>query len=296
MKKCLLGLVFVSSLGACLLLSEKVEASSDMYRMYNPSNGEHFFTKDVGERDSLQRAGWKYEGVGWTAPDFGYDVFRLYNPKAGDHHYTMNYGERLMLVRSGWKFEGVGWYSDTNKMVPIHRAYNSNAKTGSHNYTASISEHNFLLANGWKHEGIGWYGVDVNRMFNVTIRHETMEGNILKIEQKQGKYEELFVAEAQDFIGYVLVTPHVQKLPILEDTTIVFKYYYSSGTKLELADLYNQCTALSEANYTKDSWQYFKSTLDKTAQILQDTTVTKDEIDTQYQNLLSARDNLVPVK
>ena len=43
-------------------------ALSSMHRLYNPNSGEHFYTASVKERDGLVSAGWKYEGVGWTAP------------------------------------------------------------------------------------------------------------------------------------------------------------------------------------------------------------------------------------
>lgn len=39
-----------------------------MYRMYNPNSGEHFYTANSFEKDSLTKSGWKYEGIGWYAP------------------------------------------------------------------------------------------------------------------------------------------------------------------------------------------------------------------------------------
>lgn len=35
-------------------------AAQDMYRLYNPNSGEHFYTANVAERDSLRRVGWRY--------------------------------------------------------------------------------------------------------------------------------------------------------------------------------------------------------------------------------------------
>ncbi|MFB8538758.1 C39 family peptidase [Enterococcus thailandicus] len=42
-----------------------------MYRLFNPYSGEHFYTRDTGERDKLRKIGWNYEGVGWQAPTTG---------------------------------------------------------------------------------------------------------------------------------------------------------------------------------------------------------------------------------
>lgn len=128
-----------------------------MYRLYNTHTGEHFYTSKSGERNSLVKVGWKYEGIAWNAPTSGTPVYRLYNKNAGDHHYTTSVGERNNLVRAGWRDEGIGWYSGGK--TPVYRQYNPNAKTGSHNFTTSKSENTHLAKIGWKAEGIAWYAV-----------------------------------------------------------------------------------------------------------------------------------------
>ena len=135
-------------------------ATVKMQRLYNPNSGEHFYTASMGERDHLVSVGWKYEGVGWTAPSSGDPVYRLYNSNAGDHHYTKSVAERNMLVSVGWNYEGIGWYSeDAERGVPLYRQYNPNAKAGAHNYTTSKVENDYLVSLGWRAEGIAWYGV-----------------------------------------------------------------------------------------------------------------------------------------
>lgn len=136
----------------------------DMYRMYNPNSGEHFYTASRNEALHLKKIGWKYEGVGWVAPSkSNTPVYRLYNPNAGDHHYTLNEGEKNNLTSLGWKYEGIGWYSDDSKRVPIYRQYNPNAKSGAHNYTSNRGEVNYLIKIGWNDEKIGWYAVKAGR-------------------------------------------------------------------------------------------------------------------------------------
>ena len=144
-------------------------------RLYNPNSGEHFYTKDLEEKDVLVGLGWHDEGIGWTSPvDSNDPVFRLYNPNAGDHHYTMSSKERDVLVSVGWKYEGIGWYSfdgdgTTNNSsevnptaakpdpIPVYREYNPNAKAaGAHNYTTNEAENDFLVSVGWLEEGIAW--------------------------------------------------------------------------------------------------------------------------------------------
>ena len=135
--------------------------SGEMYRVYNPNSGEHFYTSDKAEKDHLVNLGWKYEGVGWKAPTVSnYPVYRLYNANGGEHHYTMNVAEKNNLVKLGWKYEGIGWFSadpnDSNS-VPLLREYNPNAFSNNHNYTTNANEHNWLVGLGWKDEGKAWY-------------------------------------------------------------------------------------------------------------------------------------------
>ncbi|MEY8515228.1 bacterial Ig-like domain-containing protein [Lactococcus taiwanensis] len=130
-----------------------------MYRLYNKNSGEHFYTANRYERDSLKKVGWRYEGIGWYAPakGNGSPVYRLYNANSGDHHYTLNAYERDSLKKVGWRYEGIGWYSKGK--VPLYRQYNPNAKAGSHNYTTSKAENDALVKVGWRAEGIGWYAL-----------------------------------------------------------------------------------------------------------------------------------------
>ncbi|EOH82921.1 leucine-rich repeat protein [Enterococcus malodoratus] len=151
-------LLFAGLLVIMFLSSNAEAATNDMYRLYNPNSGEHFYTANTNERDLLKRVGWNDEGIGWYAPTSGDPVYRMYNPNAGDHHYTPHGFERDHLVKVGWRYEGIGWYSDKNKKIPLYRAYNPNAKAGSHNYTVSKAEQNHLIKVGWRNENIAWYG------------------------------------------------------------------------------------------------------------------------------------------
>lgn len=149
-------------------LKVSVVPADVLNRLYNPNSGEHFYTKDVVEKDTLVDLGWHDEGIGWTSPvDSSKPVYRLYNPNAGDHHYTTSPNERDILVTVGWKYEGIGWFSAegafTHKpavdveTVDVYRQYNPNAKAaGAHNYTTNEAENDFLVSVGWLEEGLAW--------------------------------------------------------------------------------------------------------------------------------------------
>ncbi|MCR4612274.1 MAG: hypothetical protein K5644_10285 [Lachnospiraceae bacterium] len=139
-----------------------VEAAQDyyeVYRLYNQSTGEHFYTKNVLEYEDLQKIGWIDEGFGWYGAGSGEPVYRLYNPNAegGDHYYTLNKEEAQGLVDLGWLIDNdwaPAFYSkgDANLYV----AYNPNAQSGAHNYTTNYAEQQSLLAGGWLYDEIAW--------------------------------------------------------------------------------------------------------------------------------------------
>ena len=100
--------------------------SVQMYRVYNPNSGEHFYTQNVAEKNNLVSKGWKYEGIGWNGPTSGNPVYRLYNPNAGDHHYTLHAYEKDNLIKKGWRYEGISWYSlgGAQPIAPVERTLN----------------------------------------------------------------------------------------------------------------------------------------------------------------------------
>ena len=136
------------------------DSHANMYRLYNPNSGEHFYTMSLHEATSVASAGWQWEGIGWVAPLSGAPVYRLYNAYAGDHHYTTSAVERDHLIGVGWNDEGIGWYSDGEDHTPVLRQYNPNAIAGAHNFTTSAVENDHLVGVGWNHEGLAWYATN----------------------------------------------------------------------------------------------------------------------------------------
>jgi len=137
------------------------DASSNVnvYRVYNPNTGEHFYTTSAEEADTLDKIGWDLEAIGWVAPSTGKEVYRLYNENAGEHHYTTSEKEKNALVAAGWKDEGVAFYSASKEYTRIYREYNKNAVAFNHNYTASKAENDQLVEYGWKYEGVAFYAL-----------------------------------------------------------------------------------------------------------------------------------------
>ena len=125
----------------------------DVFRLYNPYSGAHHFTTSAGERDALIGAGWKDEGVAWTAKVGRYAIYRLYNGNSGDHLFTTSFDEAKQIADAGWMYEGVPFMSSGDG-PEIFRLYNPNG--GIHHFTASATERDSLVAAGWQYEGVSF--------------------------------------------------------------------------------------------------------------------------------------------
>lgn len=130
-----------------------------VYRLYNPSNGEHLYTTDAHEKDVIyETQGWGYEGIGWyTADSTGEPVYRLYNAAQNNHLYTTDKHEVEVLTRDyGWvqDFDGKPlFYSDGD--VPVYRLYNESL-SGMHHLTTDKHEYETYendASYGWSPEG-----------------------------------------------------------------------------------------------------------------------------------------------
>lgn len=137
-----------------------------VYRMYDPNRGEHFYTKNISEVQSLVNAGWNHEvnadfTVVSAEDDDAVPVYRLYNPNDGGmHFYTDSATEATSLRNSGWSYEGISYYvytkSTATKGVAQYRLYNPNSTNGEHNWTTDLREREILVGLGWNNEGICW--------------------------------------------------------------------------------------------------------------------------------------------
>lgn len=136
----------------------KSAVMKSVYRLYNKATGQHLYTQNQSERNSLlTQSCWKDEGIGWYSPlTSSRPVYRLGNPNTEERHYTMDQEERKALIEHGWKDEGICWYSTESDTSCLYRLYNPNAETGNHHYTKSVKERDALVAQGWKDEGLAW--------------------------------------------------------------------------------------------------------------------------------------------
>lgn len=81
------------------------ENGDPVYRLYEPTTGQHIYTPDPAERSSLVGSGWNDEGIAWYSGG-SHPVYRLYNPNSGEHLLTPDRHEHDALCGSGWICEG----------------------------------------------------------------------------------------------------------------------------------------------------------------------------------------------
>lgn len=291
-----------------VLSSEAEAATDDMYRLYNPNNGEHFYTKNGAERDMLKGVGWKDEGVGWYAPTEGDPVYRLYNPNAGDHHYTLNGNEKDMLVKVGWRYEGVGWYSDTKKTIKLYRAYNPNAKAGSHNYTVNGAEQTMLIQAGWKDEGLAWYGTNRgagNEKPAPTVKKTDLQNMYNKYKgTSKGTYTTATWNTFQSALKTAKSTIDNKKATqkqVDDAKTTLQKAYNSlkkenpptpSVNKKDLQVLYDKYKGTAKGSYTTATWDKFQAALKSAKATLDNNKATQAQINTAKDSLEKAFNGL----
>ena len=233
----------------CLSADGDKEMSKDgsrvaMFRLYNQWTGEHFYTSSISERDTIAKAGWKQEGVGWYAPtsENFKPVYRLYNPyvDGGDHHYTTSADEKDACVKAGWSYEGEGWRTvdeGATDYVKVLRQYNPYATTGTHNYTSDLNEQSNLVKDGWKAEGLGWGG------------YSTLEPSTKAID-----FSKAVVDQAAKTYNGKQIKPTATVTDLKAGTDYVVSY----GANKNAGDKAGTITITGKGNYTGSKTYYFK--------------------------------------
>lgn len=133
------------------VLAQAGPGTTPLHRLYNATNGHHFYTSSAAERDQAVRQGFSSEGVtghlfvqaaSGTTP-----LYRLYNRTNGDHLYTTSAAERDEATRQGYSSEGVTGHvfaAAVPGTMPLYRLHNRT--NGDHFYTTSAAERNDAIA------------------------------------------------------------------------------------------------------------------------------------------------------
>lgn len=126
------------------------KAGLEVHRLYNPNSGEHFYTPNIDERNTLVSIGWNSEGVAWKTGNPGKPIYRLSG--GGVHMLTTSFDEASSLTKVGWVCEGVQIYAGDG--AEVHRLYNR--YNGDHLFTTNTDEVEAAKAAGYQYEGVAF--------------------------------------------------------------------------------------------------------------------------------------------
>lgn len=155
-------------------LNSNENISVPLYRLYNPSRDDHFYTTTVSEvNNAVNTLGYYKEGIsGWVFPSTAdcscneayIPVYRLFKAgKKSDHFYTTSVAEASNAAQNlQYKWEGVAFYcatkqgdcKDCGSKAAFYRYY----RNIDHFYTTSLNEgFSNVIPYGGKYEGILCY-------------------------------------------------------------------------------------------------------------------------------------------
>jgi hypothetical protein len=168
-----LALSLLLAIGTAATKSPAQAASSStahvtvpLYRSWNPTITDHFYTADYGKhQNAIRNLGYTDEGiVGYLLstqqqqPRNTVPLYRLWNPTITDHFYTTDSAERNNAIRNlGYANEGtVGYLYRINAQapgtVPLYRLWNPTITD--HFYTTDSAEGDNAVRNlGYTYEG-----------------------------------------------------------------------------------------------------------------------------------------------
>ena len=232
------NLVAVAIAAGLALAPATAFAADSLYRVYDPSTGEHLYTTHMEEVEHLQGKGWHFEkDQTTTVPSKGTPVWRVYNPATNDHHYTADKHEAEVLTgERGWVYDFSGnpafYGSNEAHGTPVYRIYDTTCYHFGQLFTADKHERNVWLSTGhWNDEGIAWYAGDDIPPFadDAAEWHVNTSGTVLaRVEDGV-----LYVRPASGENGTAELGPH----DVLGDIATHGKVWKSDGAAAKTQDM-----------------------------------------------------------
>ncbi|MBI4690777.1 MAG: hypothetical protein HY754_11020 [Nitrospirae bacterium] len=166
-----------------------------LYRMYNNTNKDHFYTTSAVQRDSAKSSGYSYEKIEayisdrkFDDPNCGY-LFRLYNPVSDIHFYTSSETEKDNKIIAGYSYEGIAGFVYTTAVEGTSPLYYLEKTADTDNfYTISKFEYDNAINNyGFISNGAMGY-VSPSGLKN-PIAQNRPQGNFAGIDTETGAFK-----------------------------------------------------------------------------------------------------------
>jgi hypothetical protein len=148
----------------CQIFASRSSGSDiiELFRLYKPANGNHFYTTSASERDRATTLGYIVEESDYFVlpvnSGFGtLPLLRLYNPSSDHHFYTTDPKEAVAAIANfGFVSEAEACsvpLPEVTRTQELHRLYNP--ETGDHFYTEDLTEKSAaILKFGYVDEGV----------------------------------------------------------------------------------------------------------------------------------------------
>lgn len=123
-------------------------AANALYRLWNSSTKDHFYTMNISERDqAISDHGYRDEGLSgyiYSRQEHGTTpLYQLWNSSKADHFYTVDSNERDQAISNGYMDEGIAGYVFSRQepgTTPLYRLWNPTKED--HFYTTKAIERN----------------------------------------------------------------------------------------------------------------------------------------------------------
>jgi hypothetical protein len=159
-----------------------ISASSDngVFRLYNPTTGNHLLTSSVPEACNAIAGGFFYDGQVFTSDATqGTPVYRL--ERYGRYLYTASAQERDSAVWNyGYRYEGIAFFATSSSSSEARPLYRLASPNGYYLYTLSVAERDYFIQNnGYKYEGVS---------FNLKENPGATVSPVYRLRNTNGKY------------------------------------------------------------------------------------------------------------
>lgn len=139
------------------------QSTASVYRLFNPTNGEHFYTLDGAEKDHATTIGLIFEGIAFNANTTqvagSSPVNRLINNVNHQHFFTADDSEKSIALTKNFSVEGVAFYAFRTQAAgttPLYRLLGQG--NGEHFYTKDVNERDIDISRfGYLLEGVALY-------------------------------------------------------------------------------------------------------------------------------------------
>ena len=198
-------------------------AMANVYRFYDPDNGDHFYTSSETEKNNIiaNNPAYHFEDIAFkvdTSSNNSSPLYRFYKLSNGAHVYTISDADKATYLSEPnlYSYEGVAFNVSTSSSStqPVYRLQNN--VTGNYVDTASLDEKNNIL--------VKWPGIDTFVGIAYYIYGNANPGTPVYRFYNMINYSHFFTTSSAEKDHIIATWPDVYSYE-----GIAYNMYYASG-------------------------------------------------------------------